>query len=248
MLRWQDAPGPAVDDTHEHVLLDMFSGRVVAAQPGGELTSDLAGRLAVALDGELLDALWWAEVKAAGHDADAVTSCVGASGWRRGTLAAWSDAASHARMDIYAVDARSILPEEMFCPMPRCNCREAAVMFTRWVDDGTMGALDAAVSAGVEPELLGVVNVPFDRDGFGFDAPAGARREELRAAWGEYLRRWPRYRRRLFDRYERLREAAAEDLRDDGGSTSAGAGRAGEGRGGNVGPGFVGPEGRRSST
>ncbi len=136
-LRWQGdarAAGRTDDgELREPVWIDLFSGRIESGVPGVEITSIVAGRLRDALDGELLDALWAGSLRARGNDPDAVTSCVRDSpDWEPGSLASWQTAAAWARPDVYPPDARdpwSTLAEEVFCPMPRCDCREAVVMF-----------------------------------------------------------------------------------------------------------------------
>jgi hypothetical protein len=237
----------------EPVLVDLFSGRVDCGLPGSALSGLLAARLRDALDGELLDALWLAALDVRGVRADYVRSCVRGDGWKPGNLATWNDAAGAARPDVYPVDERSVLVEEFFCPMPRCDCREAVVSFTRLFDDGTMRAFAVPPPAGRPPEQLGEVSVPFDGDGFHFQVPEGPRREELESAWHDYVARWPRYRRRLFGRYQRLRAGAAADLRECAATVAvakataartagravgaASAGASGSGFGGAFGPG-----------
>ncbi len=79
-------------------------------------------------------------------------------------------------------------------------------------DDGTMRGLAGRARGARPPEPLGEIVVPLDGETFQRRVVDGQRREDLELAWREYLKRWPRYRRRLVGRYHRLRAGAAADL------------------------------------
>lgn len=150
--------------------------------------------LEACFDGETLDELWRRHLLARGRDPRKLRRRP-PENYDGGNLF-WSDVCPTARRDIYlgADDTMTVVQDD-YCPNPTCTCREAHVSFS---------TLEGPA---------GMVTVKFDTGELDMSPEEGWSLDELHAAWDAYVARWPNYRSRLEERYERLRAAMHNAMR-----------------------------------
>lgn len=204
--QWRMAPS----DPQRIILasIDLHSGRVMApsrheqGEPG-PIDDEWAQRLTATLPGAVLETLWQRLERSKGRRADRLAKRPPSS-WTYGDLLLWSDIASQERFDVYVLPEGRISAITMFCPAPSCDCREVLVDL-RPCDIGEL-----CDEAGRGPD--GSVKVRFDGSPPGVEAYEPGAEDEVQAVWDAYVRRWPDYRRRLEDQYERGRRALAGSI------------------------------------
>ena len=155
------------------------------------------------MPGAVLDTLWQRLERSKGRRADRLAKRPPSS-WLYGDLLPWSDVAPHQRFDVYVLPVGRVSAITMFCPAPSCDCREVLV------DLQPCDIGELCDEAGRGPD--GSVKVRFDGSAPEVEAHERGKEDEVQAVWDAYVRRWPDYRRRLEDQYERGRRALAGSI------------------------------------
>lgn len=85
------------------------------------------------IDGDLLDSigqLWYRSKGQTDPEQEVLLATeVRLKGWQRGDMVAWNDVCTGVRQDYYVLDGRLYEADEMYCPMPDCECGEVLICF-----------------------------------------------------------------------------------------------------------------------
>jgi hypothetical protein len=153
--------------------------------------------IAVRIDGELLEKighLWYrgkgwpdAEQKAL------LATEIKVEGWRRGEMLAWNDVCTGVRQDYYVLDRRLYEADEVYCPVPDCDCGEVMIHFETLMPRG------APSSGHVVVKPSGATKMQPAKDG----------RDRLEQLWTAFRQRHPNYLARFARRYPVMKRMGA---------------------------------------
>lgn len=172
-------------DTNQVLSLIDASPLDLTAHP---YIADIARRV----DGDLLDSIGrlWYRGKGLADPED--QPMVRVNGWI-GEMLAWNDVCTGVRQDYYVIGDNLYEADEMYCPVPDCDCGEVAVKFETVLPQ-----------EGISPGL-----VMIQQSGAFELKPENAGEDRLAQLWAAFQQRHPNYLARFARRYPIMKEIGA---------------------------------------